>query len=291
MRLIDSIDPEFPVFGVYVVRADTGACPYPSAVDVSGCATWRVLARVTDVPRPQPSARPTPTPTTALPATPVALPTGLPGTAPIGLIGSGNLPLTAGVFATLWAADPAHLAGRIVIVKGPVPTGFQCWDAGAADAAVPSPACHIAILDGQIAADGHCWVVQIGADGKLGVVGELSTPQNSFVFTLSQAIAAPIDAGSTTRTYLVDAWIRGIAADSCDVFPVPPSGPAPSIACHEASWLGSKDDDQRLEVQLGAYGQFGVGRTAGGPAIHALFLVQTKSGLSEVLARLEVATP
>jgi hypothetical protein len=182
MRLIDSIDPAAPVFGVYVVRVDNSGCPNPSAA-TSGCSTWRVLARVTDVPGPQPSVAtptpvPTPTPMTAPPATPVAQPTGPLAPAPAGLLGSDNRPLTEGEFATLWAADPVHLAGRIAIVKGPVPTGFECWDAGAADASVPSPACHIAILDGQIAQEGY-WAVRVGADGKLLIVGEIATPRTA----------------------------------------------------------------------------------------------------------------
>ena len=257
-----------------MVRSVTGPCPGAAPQDSRGCSAWRVLAKVADVALPEPSSRtappnPTPTPTTAPPATPVAEPSGPLAPAPLGLLGSGNRPLTEGEFATLWAADPAHLAGRIAIVKGPVPTGFECWDAGAADAAVPSPACHIiAILDGQIAAEGY-WAVRVGADGKLTIVGEISVPQDSYVFTLDQAVAAWNKAGGQAQFFVVDAWINGMGADSCDVV---------GQACYEVSWLGSTPGNQLLNGQLGAYHEFGAGPVGGGLAIHALFLIEIPNG-------------
>ena len=294
MRLVDAIDPVIPVYGVYVVRADTGGCPYPSASDTSGCSTWRILARVTDVPAPRASAKPTPTPTTAPPATPVALPTGPLGTAPIGLIGSGNRPLTEGEFATLWAADPAHLAGRIAIVKGPVPTGFECWSAGAADAAVPSPACHIAILDGQIAPEGY-WAIHVGVDGKLGIIGELSTPQNSFVFSLEQVLASTANSGD--RLLIVDAWLDW--ANDCDTLPTEPPGTACGYSLltsermewgHMRSLWPSDSKAVGQYVQPDAYSLFSTHGTVW-EASHGLYLVESSRDSATILARLEPATP
>jgi hypothetical protein len=290
MRLIDSIDPAAPVFGVYVARADTDACPYPSAADTSGCATWRVLARVTDAPKPLPSAAtPSPTPTTAPPATPVVLPTGATGAAPIGLMGSGNRPLTEGEFATLWAADPAHLAGRIAIVKGPVPTGFECWSAGAADASAPPGTCHIAILDGQIAADGHYWAVRVGADGKLAIVGELSTPTSSFVFSLDGVNSAT--SLKDGNLVVVDGWLlEGLLTCNSGATPLPGSCLYSAIestsSFNSPAWIG---------VQRGAYQEItgtAADWTTEGPPVHGLFLVRvSNNGEGTLLARLEAATP
>jgi hypothetical protein len=295
MRLIDSIDHNIAVFGVYVVRADTSACPFPSASDNSGCATWRVLARVTDVPGPQPSPTwsPTPAPATpAPPATPIALPSAPAGGAPVGLMGLGDRPLTAGEFATLWAADPTHLAGRIVIVKGPVPTGFQCWDAGAADAGISPPPCHIAILDGQLAADGHYWAVRVGPGGALGVVGELKVPQSSFVFKLADALAARTNAGQGDLM-IVDAWLDWEPSLACDM----PSGDPLCQAGATWSRLTSApllqpngDATTQLDVQFGAYQVFGSKDLEARP-IHGLYLVQTSDTSATILARLETVTP
>ncbi len=193
-RYYDSISTA-PVHGVYVVRSATGPCPGAPLQSSVGCEGWRVLAKVDALPLPAPSAStPVETPSTspeapATPASPVAEPSGPLTPAPVGLLGSGNRPLTQGEFAALWAADPAHLAGRIVIAKGPVPTGFECWSAGAADASAPPGTCHVAILHGQIAQEGY-WTIRVGADGKLSIVGELSTPESSFVFTLAQVNAS-----------------------------------------------------------------------------------------------------
>ncbi len=132
MVQIDAIPAATAVYGTYVVRTVSEECPHASSGDTRNCGL--ILARVADTLKLAPSLAPAmPTPTAAPPATPVALPTGPLGTAPTGLMGSGNRPLTEGEFATLWAADPAHLAGRITIVKGPVPTGFECWSSGAAE--------------------------------------------------------------------------------------------------------------------------------------------------------------
>ena len=209
MVQIDAIPAATAVYGTYVVRTVSEQCPHASSGDTRNCGL--ILARVADTLKLAPSLAPAmPTPTAAPPATPVALPTGPLGTAPTGLMGSGNRPLTEGEFATLWAADPAHLAGRITIVKGPVPTGFECWSP-AAPPAVPRrrPRCHI---DGFIAQEGY-WAVRVGADGKLAIVGQVATTQDSFVFTLEQAVAV-WSKPAQGNLLIVDAWLDW--ANDCD---------------------------------------------------------------------------
>ena len=297
MRVFDAIDPRAPVHGVYVVRADTSACPNPSAADVSGCATWLVLARIADTPGAPPAATPTPAATAtpgATPApTPHVLPTGAAGAAPIGLIAPDNLPLTEGVFATLWAADPAHLAGRIVVVKGPVPTGFMCWDAGAADASAPPGTCHVAIRDGFIGADGHYWVVQVGTEGTLSVVGELTTPQDSFVFTVEQALTSKTEPGR--HFLIVDAWLDW--GNPCDTLPTEPPGSACGyslLSSKELSWGHMPtllpEGAVVYGVQADAYFLFSTD-ASGWQASHGLYLLESTSVSASILARLEPATP
>lgn len=293
MRLIDSLDQAAPVHGVYVVRSVTEQCPGAAPQDNRGCGAWRVLARVADIslPQPNPTLTATPTPTTGPPATPIAEPSGPLAPAPTGLLGSGNRPLTEGEFAALWAADPAHLAGRIAIVKGPVPTGFECWSAGAADAAVPSPACHIAILDGQIAADGHYWAVRIGADGKLAVVGEVSVLQSGFVLQLDQ-----VSQGS--RLLVVDAWLDWRPSLECDMPPYPsnsPCGAGGVTSLLTSAPLTPPDATGAFWVQVGAYQIYGSEDLKARP-IHGLYLLRTCTPVargatceSQVLARLEAA--
>ncbi len=293
MVQIDAIPTATAVYGTYVVRTVSEQCPHASSGDTRNCG--RILARVADTlnltpsvatltptptPTPTPAVAPTPTATPAdapsATVTPVALPTGSADQAPIGLMGSGNRPFNAGEFATLWAADPAHLAGRIVIVKGPVPTGFECWSAGAADAAVPSPACHLAILDGWVAQEGY-WAVRVGADGKLAIVGQIATTQGSFVFTLEQAVAA-WDGSAWGDLLIVDASLYW--TNDCR-WSTEPS----AIAC-STSVLSSENVEQQVQPD-DAYQLFG--SNVVGQAIEGLYLVDSKTGT--ILARLEAATP
>jgi hypothetical protein len=295
MRVFDAIDRQAIVFGVYVVRADTSACPNPSAADLSGCATWLIMARIADAPGAAPSpatpaALPTLAPTAGPTATPMPLPTGPAGAAPIGLIGSDNLPLTEGVFATLWAADPAHLAGRVVVVKGPVPTGFMCWSAGAADASAPPGTCHIAIQDGFIGADGHYWLVQVGTGGALSIVGELATPQNSFVFTLEQ-----LNTSTTLKSgdfAIVDGWLL-LHVPTCDFGATPfPAGCGPfseiaSAATDNSPWSMGVQQSAYQSI-TGIAGDF----QSYGPPVHGLFLVQLNgSAAGTLVAQLEPVAP
>jgi hypothetical protein len=205
-------------------------------------------------------------------------------------MGSGNRPLTAAEFPTLWAADPAHLAGRIVVVKGSVPAGFRCRPTVIYESS-PSGACYANVVDGQIAPEGY-WAVRVDSDGMLSVVGELSTPGSKFVVSLEEARAVWKAPGSDKAFILVDAWIGGMGADACDVVGQPCYelswlAPGPS----EVSWVGSSPADGQVNVQLGAYHMFGAGSVGGGPAIQGVFLVQGLADEGRVVARMEVAVP
>jgi hypothetical protein len=301
MRIIDGLDPHTPVHGVFVVRSQAEACSGALAVDSRGCPAWRVLARLADLSLTAPSAvatlppgptstiEPVTTPAVHAPSpTPLALPTSSDGAAPLGLLGSGNRPLTEGEFASLWAADPAHLSGRIAIVKGPVPTGFECSDVGsvASGSPISAPGCHP--LEGQIAPEGY-WVVKIGADGKFTIVGELTVPSTGFVFTLDQVNAATtLKRGDLA---VVDGWLLE-HVPTCDYGPPLPSacGPFSEIAS-----MATDNSPSGIGVQQGAYQQIiGVAGewTIDGPPVHGLFLVQlTNTTVGTLVVRLEAVTP
>ncbi|MGD0248819.1 MAG: hypothetical protein ABSB75_07175 [Candidatus Limnocylindrales bacterium] len=281
-RYYDSISTA-PVHGVYVVRSAVGPCPGASPQSSIGCDGWKVLAKVDGFPLPAPSASaPTATASTSpgAPATPVATPSA-PGLAPAGLLGPGNRPLTQGEFASLWAADPAHLAGRIVVAKGPVPTGFECWSARAADASASPGTCQVAILDGLIAQEGY-WAVRVGADGKLAIVGEIAMPQSGYVFTNDLLTATETLKG---QVILVDGWLSEVRY-SCDHPETPcPSNPEFSLL------IGSTDASTRITLQTGAYKAI-TGNdpnvAVSGPPVHGLYLVRVDSPQhATVLAAME----
>jgi hypothetical protein len=278
MRVIDAVPNDVPVLGTYVVRGG------------------RVLAKVANLSLPAPSpeaATPSPTagPSAAPPETPVAEPSGVLSPAPLGLLGPGNRPLTEAEFAAVWAADPAHLGGRIAIVKGPVPTGFECSPVGAADAAGPSPGCRIAVLDGQIAADGHYWAIQVGSNGKLAIVGEVTVFQAGYVFTLDQALESSRNSGAGLR--VVDAWLGWEPSLACDMpggDPLCQAGAMWSRLTSAPLAQPNADAATQLDVQLGAYQIFGSKDLEARP-IHGLYLVQSGGSSATILARLEVAAP
>jgi hypothetical protein len=296
MRVIDDI-PVYPaVHAVYVVRFNAGVGCTGSSGGVAGCG--RLLAKVADVtvpertPSPSRAPSPTPMPTVAPPATPLIPP----GGSPVGLFGDGNRPLTAAEFASLWASDPAHLAGRIVIAKGPVPTGFTCQrpllTLGFGETAPPL-GCQIGLLDGDIAQEGY-WAIRIGADGKLSIVGEVSNPDTSFVYSFDQAKASGIYAA---KPVMVDAWLGWQPSLECDTPPYPSESPCWGGAATSfltgtqvATAETYSNDAALIRVQLGAYNRFGSTDLTTGP-IHGIFLVQYTQGSVEVLARLEVAVP
>jgi hypothetical protein len=293
---IDAIPTATAVYGTYVVRTVSEQCPQASSGDTRNCG--RILARVADTLNLTPSVAthmPTPTPTAAPPASPLALPTGAPA-APIGLIGSGNRSLTAGEFASLWAADPAHLAGRLAVVEGPVPASFSCGPAGVAAGASTVP-CHVEVSQSQIAADGHYWAVRVGSDGKLSVVGEIATPKSGFVFTLDQRVR--VDGSLPDGLTIVDAWLDWEPSLACDTPPYPTgsecyggavwtvltSAPLSTQPAGYPYMQTPPPGVVAVTVGIGDYQRFGSSDIMARP-IHGLFLI---SG-GKILARLAVAT-
>jgi hypothetical protein len=273
-------------------RCDAGASPTDQAVNTTWdkLCGWQIMARV------DPLTVPTgPTPTAAPPMTsnaPAATPLLPPGGSPIGLFGDGNRPLTEAELASLWASDPAHLAGRIVIAKGPVPTGFQCRDAIWEGKPADVPCRNLSIQGGYIAQEGY-WAIRVGADGKLSIVGEIATPDTSFVYSLDEAKSSGIYSG---KPVMVDAWLAWQPSLECDTPPYPSDNPCWGGAV--TSYLSADPIIEpmgnygvpSIPVQLGAYNKFGSTDLTTGP-IHGVFLIQYTAGYVQVLARLEVAVP
>jgi hypothetical protein len=212
-----------------------------------------------------------------------------PGASPIGFLGDGDRPFTAEEFISLWRDGPAYLAGRIVVAEGPVPARFQCqeWISGAEP--TDQPCRHISAPGGSIAQEGY-WAIRVGADGMLSIVGEISTPASSFVYSFRDAVDSGMYSG---KPVMVDAWFDWRPCDS----PPYPSGNAcyggePTTYLAEAANLepvGNRGPAS-IPVQLGAYTEFGSADRTTGP-IHGIFLIQYTQGAVQVLARLEVAVP
>ena len=277
MRQIDSIDHGTPLLGVYVVRAETEQCPSGSAQDNRGCGTWRVLARLADVSVPTPT-QPSPSPRES--------PTGTPATtlapALTGVIGSSNRPLTVDELETLMVEQPAHVAGRIVIVEAPIPTQISCQsDANGGGCAVNTkPLVQTGI-----------WAVSIDAEGTLGPVGQITTPDGRLVVRVGDTKltpSAPID-----EFLIVDGWLDW--ANDCDTLPTEP----PGTACHYSLLTASQLQWAHMRtllppnaivswVQPEAYSVFGSAKF-GSEAVHGLYLID--GATATILARLEPAAP
>jgi hypothetical protein len=254
-------------YGVFVVTAVTVSFPASSMGPQGDGVAFHVVAKVADISVPGAAASPSPSPRES-PAGPPATPL---APALTGVIGTSNRPLTVDELETLMVGQPDHLAGRIVIVEAPIPTQISCQsDANGGGCAVNT----------KPLAQTGIWAVRIGTEGALSLVGQMDLPQTSYIFTLDQIQATWIASGD--RLFLVDAWIGGAAEDSCDVVGAP---------CYEVSWLGATPDGQQVNVQLGAYHLVGGGKVGGGPAIHGVFLIRTRSGTAEVVARMETAAP
>jgi hypothetical protein len=288
-RIIDSIDSKAPVHGVYVVRPTLGGCPGAPAYSSVGCSTWRVVARVTDIALPGPSTSRAPTPswTPGPPETPVPWPSTSPSAEPatsaapdvspasLGLSGPDGRPLTVDEFQQAWANDPEHLAGRIVIAKGPIPMGFACVGS-------MSVGCQVAVLDGLLAQEGY-FAVRVGADSLLSIVGEIATPDGSFVYSLDEAKSSGIRSG---KPIMVDAWLAWQPSLECDAPPYPSDNPCWGGAA-TSNLVATKDNAfiDGLRVQLGAYNKFGSTDLSTGP-IHGIYLVQDEAGSATILARI-----
>jgi hypothetical protein len=208
-RYHDSV-PTTPTRGVYVVRYGSGPCPGASPASSVGCSGWKVLAKIGGLPLSAPSAStPAGTPSTSpsAPATPIesATPSASPFGTLTGLSGPGGRPLTTAEFENAWTTDPNHLAGRIVITKGPIPTGFTCSSAGSADASASPGTCHLGVMEGQIAPEGY-WAVKVYSDGRLGLVGEVKMPAGAFVYKVSEMrVTGPPPGGALVVIY---GWLR-----------------------------------------------------------------------------------
>jgi hypothetical protein len=274
------------VEGTYVVYSDHHCSEFGS-----DCEEYSVLTRLADSSVPTASNATTQSTPPSPPATPIAQPSGSPDEASPGLIAPGNRPFALAEIPALLAKDPTHLAGRILVVEGPVPSGFDCSRIGPTDALATSGSCYAIKLDNRIAPDGY-WAVQVGSDGSLTIMGEVATGTSGFVLSPDEARAAWNTPGSDKALVLVDAWIGGMGADACDVVGQP---------CYEVSWLGSTPDSGhwqgstpasgQLDVQPGAYHSFGAGPVGGGPAIRSVFLVRGPANAAQVLARIEAGTP
>ena len=297
MRLIDAVPGPSPVHGVYVVRGATGPCPSAPPESSVGCGTWLVLAKVPNMSIPEPSASASPSPSASEsppvpPASPVAEPSGPLAPAPVGVVGPGGRPLTEPEFAALWASDPTHLAGRIAIVKGPVPPAFGCQSWGAEP--VPTQTCGTVVFEGQIGVDGDYWAVRVGADGKLSIAGQIAPNKTGFVFTLDQVALSSTSPPAGLQ--IVDAWLDWEPSLACDT----PPYPSDSECGAGAVWsvltsaplvtqpMGYPDMQPppsgviSVDVGLGAYQIYGSNDLKARP-IHALYLL---SG-TKILARLD----
>ncbi len=281
MRLIDLIDHAAPMKGVYVVTAATEGCPGDAITSSRGCSTWRVLARVADISMPvpnpsSPAATPSRTSTLAPPATPIVQPSVPPSLAPVGLLGSGNRPLTANELTNLIAADPAGMVGRTAIVKGPVPLG-QCqkFESSIMCSDMLSPSTG----EGSFA-------VRVGTSGQLSLVGggPIEVGPHGLVWTLPQ-----VTTSKPSGLVVVDAWLD--YANDCDTPNSQPPCVFSVLTATEISWMHMRSlfplDQPNYWVQPND------ASLAFGPqdhfvkAIHGLYLVD--GGSSTILARLETA--
>lgn len=251
----------------FLIR-DEATCALPTTGISDRVCGWQIMAQIN------------PLPELAVPSPTVALSPGI-GADSLGLAGPGGRPLTVAEFPTLWAADPNHLANRIVLVKGPVPTGFECWDAGAADASASPGTCHIAVLSGYVAQEGY-WAIRVGADGKMSLVGEVKMPSGGMTFSVAE-----LDGGqglAAGELGVVDGWLA-FSGLRCDII-MPTNNPPCS-----PSWLQDSGDQHEILVQSDAFATF-ADPTTDMSTTHAFYLVKmTGPGQAMILARLETSTP
>jgi hypothetical protein len=187
------------------------------------------------------------------------------------------------------AADPTGLAGRIAIVGGPIFVG-KCPTIVAS-----APSGPLCIDLTWIAGDGY-WAAQVGKDGRLSVVGEISVPQSGFIFKLDAAMAAWSKPAGTSLM-IVDAWLDW--ENDCDAPTDPPYG---SAACGTSMLTAEKLTWTHMRtllppkavvswVQKDAYSVFG-SQDLGSEGVHGLYLVEMADQISPtILARLEPTTP
>jgi hypothetical protein len=205
------------------------------------------------------------------PATPIPSPTP-PATAYLGLIGEGGRPLTQAEFSDAWVVDPTHLAGRVAVVKGPVPGGFFCWGAGQADASTPPGTCRLGVLDSQIAPEGY-WAVRVEADGLFELLGEIRMNGSSFAFTVDQVIAN--ESLGPDDLLIVQGTARPWRLDPCDV-------PGPCTY-----WPLLSGETGQLVPQGAPTWQDLTGQESG-PPLSGFFLIRKVSDMAQILAAFEL---
>jgi hypothetical protein len=184
-----------------------------------------------------------------------------------GLAGSGGRPLTPGEFLAAFAADPNRLAGRVVIVKGPVTATIMCVQANALGPCLAMGSTEL------IAQEGY-WAVQVGADGKLTLLGELTlTKDGGFVFWPEDVIA---DTSLQPNDLLiVSAELSVRMEDYCD---------APGVSCIPPADL--RDTSAVLDAGPGAYRAV-TGHDTGNP-ISGLYLIRRGTDTVTILAGFEL---
>ncbi len=240
------------VEGTYVVEAGHHCSEY------GDCLEFSVLARLAYVALPEPTPSPTSTPQP--PATPAPpTPSGYPAVPSTGVWAPGNRPLTVAELYTACSADPQHLAGRIVVTKGPLPTDTRCWKVDAA----------VSCAGSSLLPEGYL-VIQFDSAGKPTLLGQLSSPGGRFVSTLAQISgggAVPSDSLVVVDGYLVES-----VGPHCDSSPLG-ARCLPSIVDSLPESLSS----YRLTVQDGAYRSV-TGRASdpaqNGPPIYGQFLMR-----------------
>lgn len=287
-RVIDSIDHATPTYGTYVVRSTTEQCPGAAPQDSRGCAAWLVLARVADLSLPAPSPEaitPSPTagPSAAPPETPVAVPSGVLSPAPLGLLGSGNRPLTQVELGILMASDPNHLVGRVAVLQAPISSGMGCGPETPAPSSSSLAGCPM-LLD--LARSTGIWAVRIGADGLFDFLGQVSLPEGGLIFPVEHVSATSLQTGDLM---ILDGWLLEYMPTACDLGATPlPSACGPFSAIESTA---SDNSPASFYVQQGGYREItGVG--AMGPPARGLYLVRVNNGDGGTLiARLEVAAP
>ena len=282
--------PEGPAF----VLLSTGQCDPPAAPGAT-CSLVYIVARLDDDPFAAVATAtgtppPTGTPPAAVPSpTPPVLPTTPAGAQPLGLWGSGNRPFTVAELPQIWAADPNHLANRIVIVKGPVPSGISCT-ATENGISTPGP-CDPAVEMAQIAPEGY-WAVKVGSNGRLTIVGQLALPSDggfSFTGGLDSATERLRDQG---LVIVVDGWLSEVTYDSCAWAETPPPN-----GCRASKITGTApaDPSDLITPQVGAYQTFTGAApdvTVQGPPVRGLYLVLVDSPQhGTLLARLGTVQP
>jgi hypothetical protein len=139
-----------------------------------------------------------------------------------------------------------------------------------------------------IAMDGP-WVIRVGADSKLSIVGEISTPDTNFVYSFEQANSDVIYSG---KLVLVDAWLSWMPSTYCDTPPYPSDSPCSWGAADSflTATQGSPYTEVAIHVRLGDYNKYASADLNTGP-VHGIFLVQLVQDTVQVLARMEVAVP